>query len=233
VRRRAADPAEFVQRHVLRAAAGAESGARGDPRERALQATVTLGASVQDPVRVKLLFERAAELLGVPEAVLERGLALRRAGQSADRPLAAAARERRDLVEGLERLLLQALIQAPAAREEVMRVVEPSDFRDPRCAAVARWLWSGEEDLPGEDEAASLARELALAEPGERDWPAEARGAARLLKVRRLRQEKMDREQELRRAGADPETERRLSREIYEIARTMKNLSESQGEAGT
>ena len=233
VRRRAADPAEFVQRHVLRAAASAEGGARGDPRERALQATVTLGASVQDPVRVKLLFERAAELLGVPEAVLERGLALRRAGQSADRPLAAAARERRDLVEGLERLLLQALIQAPAAREEVMRVVEPGDFRDPRCAAVARWLWSGEEDLPGEDEAASLARELALAEPGERDWPAEARGAARLLKVRRLRQEKMDREQELRRAGADPETERRLSREIYEIARTMKNLSESQGEAGT
>ena len=85
--------------------------------------------------------------------------------------------------------------------------------------------------MPEEEEAATLARELALAEPGERDWSAEARGAARLLKVRRLRQEKMDREQELRRPGTDPETERRLSREIYEIARTMKNLSE--GEAGT
>ena len=232
VRHRAADPAEFVQRHVLRAASAA--GARGgDPRERALQAIVSLGASVQDPVRVKLLFERAAELLGVTEGLLERGLALRRAGQSADRPLAAAARDRRDLAQGLERLLLQALIQAPSARAEVMAVVEPADFRDPTCAAVARWLWSGEDDLPGEDGASTLARELALAEPGERDWPAEARGAARLLKVRRLRQEKLDREQELRRAGTDPETERRLSREIYEIARTMKNLSESPGEAGT
>jgi DNA primase len=231
VRHRAADPAEFVQRHVLRAAAAGGRG--GDPRERALQAIVTLAASVPDPVRVKLLFERAAELLGVTEALLERGLALRRAGQSADRPLAAAARDRRDLAQGLERLLLQALIQAPAAREEVKQWVEPADFRDPVCAAVARWLWSGDEDLPGEDGASTLARELALAEPGERDWPAEARGAARLLKVRRLRQEKLDREQELRRAGTDPETERRLSREIYEIARTMKNLSESQGEAGT
>jgi DNA primase len=234
VRRQAADPAEFVQRHVLRAAAGAAGGSRGgDPRERALQAVVTLGASVQDPVRVKLLFERAAELLGVAEAVLERGLALRRSGQSAERPLAAAARDRRELVQGLERLLLQALIQAPSAREEVKEVVEPGDFRDARCAAVARWLWSGEGDLPEEDEAASLARELALAEPGERDWSAEARGAARLLKVRRLRQDKQDRDQELRRAGTDPETELRLQREIYEISQTIKNLSESQGEAGT
>jgi hypothetical protein len=115
----------------------------------------------------------------------------------------------------------------------VKEVVEPGDFRDARCAAVARWLWSGEGDLPEEDEAASLARELALAEPGERDWSAEARGAARLLKVRRLRQDKQDRDQELRRAGTDPETELRLQREIYEISQTIKNLSESQGEAGT
>ena len=231
-RRRAADPAEFVQRHVLRTT-GATGPRGGDPRERALQAMVTLGAAVQDPVRVKLLFERAAELLGVTEAVLERGLALRRSGQSADRSLAAVARDRRERVAGLERLLLQALILAPAAREDVKEMVEPADFRDATCATVARWLWSGAEGLPEEDAAASLARELALAETTERDWQAEARGAARLLKLRRLRQDKLDREQELRRSGTDPETERRLSREIYEIARTMKNLSESQGEAGT
>jgi DNA primase len=233
VLRRAADPVEFVQRHVLRAA-GVEGGARaGDPRERALQAVVTLGAVVQDPVRVKLLFERAAEVLGVAEAVLERGLALRRAGQSSERPLAAAARDRRELVHGLERLLLRALILSPAAREDVRGVVEPGDFGDAICAAVARWLWSGAEGLPEEEAPASLARELALADAEERDWRAEARGAARLIQMRRLRQEKLDREQELRRPGTDPETERRLSREIYEIARTMKNLSETQGEAGT
>ncbi len=234
LRRRAADPVEFVQRHVLRAAEAAEGGARGgDPRERALQAVVTLGAEVKDPVRVKLLFERAAQVLGVAESVLERGVALRRSGQSADRPLAAAVRHRRELEHGLERLLLQALIQAPEARDEVVGALGPGDFGDAACASVARWLWSGAEGLPEEEDAASLVRELALAEPGARDWPAEARGAARLLKVRRLRKEKQEREQELRRSGADPETERRLSREIYEIARSMKDLSETKREAGT
>ena len=182
---------------------------------------------------MKLLFERAAEVLGVGEAVLQRGLALRRSGQSADRPLAAAARDRRELDQGLERLLLQALIQAPEARAEVVETVGPDDFRDARCAAVARWLWSGADGLPDDEDAGTLARELSLAEAGARDWPAEARGAARLLRLRRLRKEKQEREQELRRSGTDPETERRLSREIYEIARTMKNLSESQGEANT
>ena len=230
-RGRAADPVEFVHRHVLRAAEAA-AGRGGDPRERAMQAVVTLGGAVQDPVRVKLLFERASQVLGVPEGVLERGLALRRSGQSADRPLAAAARDRRDLEHGLERLLLRALIQAPSAREEVMGVVELADFRDPVCAAVARWLWSGAEGLPEENDAAQLTRELELME-GTRDWQAEARGASRLLRLRRLRQQKQERELELRRSGTDPETERRLSREIYEIAQSMKNLSETPREAGT
>ena len=229
-RGRAADPVEFVQRHVLRVTEA--MGVRGgDPRERALQAVVALGGSVQDPVRVKLLFERAAQLLGFPEAVLERGLALKKTGQGAERPLAAAARDRRNLEHGIERLLLRALIQAPAARDDVIAVVEPADFKDPACAAVARWLWSGAGGLPDEDEARTLVRELELTEGGERNWPAEVRGAARLLRLRRLRQERQEREQELRRSGTDPETERRLSREIQEIARSMKNLSER--EAGT
>jgi hypothetical protein len=111
----------------------------------------------------------------------------------------------------------------------VRDAVGPEDFRDARCAAVARWLWSGAEGMPEEEGAATLARELALADPGTRDWPAEARGAARLLKVKRLRQDKQDRDQELRRAGTDPETELRLKREIYEISQTIKTLSEKAG----
>ncbi|HEY2956184.1 MAG TPA: DNA primase [Candidatus Eisenbacteria bacterium] len=232
LRSRAADPVEFVQRHVLRAT----DAARGaDPRERALQAVVTLAGAVRDPVRVKLLFERAAELLGFAASVLERALALRASGQGVERPLAAAVRERREREHGIERLLLQALIQAPAARDEVGRSVTPADFRDPRCAAVARWLWEGGEGLPAEDDAAALARELALDEREGRDWSAEATGAARRMMVRRLRQEMQEREQERRRSGADPEAERRLSQEIYEIARSLKNLSDThtQGEAGT
>ena len=87
--------------------------------------------------------------------------------------------------------------------------------------------------MPGEEAAESLARELALDEGEARDWSDEAVGAARQLMVRRLRQEMQEREQERRRSGADPDTERRLSQEIYEIARSLKNLSETQGEAGT
>jgi DNA primase len=218
-RHRAADPIEFVQRHVLRA------GGAGDPRERALQAIVALGAQVPDPIRLELLFQRAEQVLGIAEAVLHRALGLRRSGQSAERPLAAVVREQRGREQDVERLLLRALLQVPEALDEARQSVGPDDFHDPQCAAVARWLRSGAEGWPGDELADALARELAALAAGERDWQAEARGATRLLVVRRLRQRKRERELELRRSAADPESERRLMHEIDEIARSLRDLS--------
>lgn len=219
LRAQAVDPVEFVHRHVLRA------GGSGDPRERALHAVVTLGGAVRDPIRVKLLFERAEQVLGIAESVLHRALALKQTGQSAERPLAAAAREQRRQEQSIEGLLLQALLQAPAALDAVRDEVGPADFRDRACAALAEWLWSAGAGFPEDEAAAALARELSASAGDGCDWEAEARGAARQLVVRRLRQHKHERELELKRSAADPETERRLSREIYEIARSLKDLS--------
>src|SRR5215470_3173672 len=50
------DPVTFVQRHVIR------SGVQGDVREAALQAVVRLAAGSGDPIRARLLLERAAEV---------------------------------------------------------------------------------------------------------------------------------------------------------------------------
>ena len=78
------DPVEFIQRHVLRA------GGSGDPRERALQAVVALGAVVADPIRLRLLAERAERVLGVAPAVLERAIAIKRRPQPGDAPAGVA-----------------------------------------------------------------------------------------------------------------------------------------------
>ncbi len=225
LRRQAADPVEFIQRHVLRRTQAEPGPGAPDPRERALQAVVALGAAVPDPIRVKLLFERAEQVLGIAPRVLERALALRRSGQGADRPLAAAVREERRIEHGIERELLHALVQAPEALAEARETVSPGDFRDPACAAVAHWLWGGGEGLPEAEAASVLARELMASGPEAYDWLSAARGATRRLVVRRLKQLKHERELELKGSASDPETERRLSREIYEIALSLKNLS--------
>ncbi len=211
-RRRAADPVEFVQRHVL-PGAGA-----GDPRERALQAVVALGAGIPDPVRLRLLLERASEVLAFPEAVLARAVALRRRGAASPAPVRAAVREQRQGDRHAEAQLLRALLLAPQALAEARDALTPGDFRDPACAALAAWLWEGRGGLPDDDDAAVLMRELSVVDE-VKDWSAEAAGAVRILRSRRLKERMRSLTQTLKHATDDEQ--RDIQREIHEIAEAL------------
>ena len=220
-RGRASDAVQFVQRHVLR------SGGAGDPEERALRAVVQLAAGIADPIRRERLINRADEIFGAQltgfRPALLRAVQFQRTGQGVERPLRAALDHSRALSRDLERRLLQALLLAPEALDQAREMVAAEDFHDPACAAVARWLWTGGEGTPAEEAAASLVRELMASAERDFDWASEARGAARVLLVKRLKRQRH--ELELQRSAADPEAERRLNQEIYEIARSLKNLS--------
>lgn len=221
VRAAAYDPVEFIQRHVLRAAGGA---AAGDARERALQAVVRLAAEVRDPIRVRLLLERASQVFGLPESVLGRAVGMRKGGQSTDAPLKAAVREQRRGESELERALLRSLLHAPEQLEAARQELGPEDFQDADCGALARWLWSGGGDLSGAGVEATLARELVASGAGEKNWPAETVGAVRLMKERRLLQRLKERKIQLSRAPEGPDTSR-LMEEVNELARALKEMS--------
>lgn len=238
LRERAADPVDFVHRHLLRRAA-ARTGPGADPRERALQAVVDLGARIPDPVRRDLLFERAEQTLGLSRTVLHRAAERRpRSAGAAGTPAgpAAAAATRRGPRDGAESHLLRALLHAPEALEPAHEQIGPGDFRDPECAALARLLWDsggaaaeggapasegGRSALSGDGPEASLARELA-SDDRALDWMEEARGAVRVMVQRRLRDELKDRQQRLREAVA-PEESARLMEDIGQIARSLRD----------
>ena len=224
--RRAAayDPVEFVHRHVHRAASASGS-APSDAQERSLQAVVSLAAAVADPVRVKLLLERAAEVFGVPESVLNRGVALRRQGARIESPVRAVVREQQTGETGLERELLRALLRAPEALDPVRQRLSPEDFRDPACRALAVWLWAGQAGLPEDAAAGPLARELAVAETTGMDWGAVAEGAAHRVVLRRLKERQRENMSRLKVATAQDE-QTRLMKEIDEIARQLHELSQ-------
>jgi DNA primase len=215
--REAADPAEFVQRHVLRARP--EGADPGDPREAAAQAIVRLAAGMSDPIRVRLLIERASQVLSLSEAVLSRAAALQRRGAGSATTVGAAVREQRRAEDQLERRLLQALLLAPAELGAAREALSAEEFRSPACAALARALWSGAE---AEGEAAALAREL-MADARELDWAAEARGAVRLLAVRRLEVRHRELTERLRHA-LPPEEEQKLAHEVIELQQSIRNL---------
>ena len=220
----AADPVEFVQRHVLRQTEG-RNAASGDPRERALQAVVELAARIGDPIRRGLLFERAEQVLGLPPALLARALELRKSGHDARKPVRAALEARRHGEVHAERQLLAAFLHSPDTLAPARDQVHLEDFGDPDCAALARWFWEGGAGMPGEGPAAGLAREL-LAEDRPLDWMEEARGAVRILVQRRLRGELKDRQQRLRHAQDSQESER-LLQDIGNIAQSLKDWSAS------
>jgi hypothetical protein len=201
------------------------AGGPGDPRERALQAVVGLGATLDDPLRLDLLCERAERVLGLAPAVLKRAVAMRRGGRRDDDPVARSVRRARSHEQGVERQLLRALLAAPVALEAARRELSPEDFRDTDCAALARALWSGAPPGGGEEDgAAVLARELAAAADAGTDWESEARGAVRSMRVRRLRDRQREVEVMLRRAEGDEAV--RLLQMIQDIARSLKELSE-------
>jgi DNA primase len=223
--RRAAayDPVEFVHRHVYRAAsAGGSSPA--DAKERALQAVVALAAAVADPVKVKLLLERAAEVFGVPEGVLSRGVALRRQRQGIETPVREAVRQQRRGEASVEKELLRSLLHAPQALDHVRTRISPADFGDPVTRSLAEWVWEGKRDWPGDDPAAVLGRELELSGTEAMDWHAEAVGATQRMVVRRLKHEQRERMNQLKVAAAQDE-QTRLMHEIDEIARQLHELT--------
>ena len=216
-RRRAADPAEFVQRHVLRATSPGEG---GDPRERAAQAVVRLASGVTDPIRLRLLIERASQVLGLSEGVLTRATSLQRGGADTRQPIGAAVRSIGHSERSLERRLLQALLLAPEALDDARQKLSPEDFRDPECATLALALWSGQ---PRDESATVLEREL-TSETQEMDWGAEARGGVRRMVERRLLRQLQECRQQLHHAPP-PEEAARLMQEIDELARSLRDLS--------
>lgn len=219
VRAAAADPVEFVQRHVLR------SKAAGDPRERALQAVVGLGAAIADPIRLGLLAERAERVLGIKAATVERAALLKRRGRAPEGAVSAVVRRQRGLENDLERTVLRGLLAHPASLAGAREHLAPGHFRDPACAALARRLWDEPAEAGDEAAAGALERELlATAEP-DLDWEAESRGAVRRMNVRRLREQQRHVEQELRRAQDEGEAAR-LMKTIQDIAHSLKDLSE-------
>jgi DNA primase len=223
LRAQAADPVEFIQRHLLRAGSAA-----GDPRERALQAVVRLTVEVKDPIRARLLIERASQVFGLSEAVLGRAVGLQRRGENAAPPVAAAVREQKRGEGDLERAILKALLQAPEALAEIRELVTPEDFRDPAAASLARWLWSGQiafpDDGPEGGAAGTLARDLTALAPAGFDWPAEVRGAARRMVERRLKEQLREHRNRLGRT-AEADESARLMQEIDTIARSLRELS--------
>jgi len=223
--RRAAayDPVEFVHRHVYRVASAGGSSPT-EAQERALQAVVILAAAVADPVKVKLLLERAAEVFGVPEGVLSRGVALRRQRQGIETPVRVAVREQRRGEASVEKELLRSLLHAPQALDQVRTRISPEDFGDPVTRSLAGWVWEGTRDWPGDDPAAVLGRELELSGTEAMDWHAEAIGAAQRMVVRRLKHEQRERMNQLKVAAAQDE-QTRLMHEIDEIARQLHELT--------
>jgi len=219
VRARAADPVEFIQRHVLRGHAGGR-----DPRERALQAVVDLGVKVADPIRRQALVERASQVFRQPERVIARAMALRRSGQPSGRPVELAIRQQRAGEAHGERRLLEAILHRPESLEEARALVSPQDFGDPVCVTLAEWLWGGRPGFPEEDEAAALARELAMSEP--EDWESLARGAARRLLQHRLARQHREKQEELRHDPHGSEAAR-LLQEIQQIALSIRELEQS------
>jgi DNA primase len=215
----AADPASFVQRHVLRSGAG-------DPRERALHALADLAAAAREPLMREGLVRRADEVFGVELAgfreALGRALTLRARGERIERPIAALVERQRAGESFVERKLLALLLQHPGGLARVRAHVSPEDFRDSACAALALWLWGGRAGEPPEDVAA-LARELEVASTEVPDWEGELDVGTRLIASRRLRRELRQRRERL--AGVhDPCELEQLQREIEEIGRSLKSL---------
>ena len=216
-RRSAIDPVLFVQKHVL------QGETKGDPRERALQTVVGLAAGIPDPIRVRLLLDRAAQVLGVEAGVLQRAVGLRRSGQGVEKPLRAVVNEQRRGQRDLEGRLLQALLQAPEDIDEIRRHLSPEDFIDPACAGLARRLWQ-QADGEYEDEAvAALERELIAEVPALPDWGQELRAATRAMVERRLKGRIKETRERLRRADSEEEAAQ-LMKEIQDLGESLRAL---------
>jgi DNA primase len=217
VHRAAIDPVAFVQKHVF------STPGPGDPLERAVATIVELAGSIQDPVRTQILLDRAAGVFGMPVAVLQRAVGLKRRGQGVEHPVHAVVALRRRGERDLEHRLLQALMQAPEALEEARRRLSPEDFMEATGRALAARLWRGDVTEIEDPEVAALERELLADMPELADWEAEARAVHRAMLERRLKHRLNERKERLR-GAADDEEAVRLMREIEEIGASLRAL---------
>ena len=224
-RRSASDPITFFERHVLRGKSA------GDPREAAVQAVVRVVARVPDPVRTRLLVERAGAVFGLEPDVLMRAVDLRRTGQVSERPVAAAVASRRQARRGIEVDVLRALLQDRESLAEALGTIEPGDFEDPLCASVAAWLWESGAGFPEDPEAAALVRELSLPPEGDYHWREQARGGVRQLVIRRLKGRRREAQERLRQAVSATEqtsllqSVQELSQQIEDLERSLRDLA--------
>lgn len=213
------DAIEFVHRHVLRRAGG------GDPRERALQMVVRLATVVPDAIRSRLIVERASQVFGLSENVIDRAVRMARTGQGAERPIAAAVGEQRRAQDNMERRLLQAIVWAPEVLDEARGVLAPHDFRDPVAADLAADWWENGVDVPlGEGPAVALARELLAGSQDGSDPGAEARGVLRRLQARSLEEERRALQSQLVSARGEESTQ--LLQRIQDIAHSLRHLQQ-------
>jgi len=215
--RGAIDPVGFVQKHVF------STSGPGDPLERAVATIIELAGSIEDPVRTRILLDRAAAVFGMPVAVLQRATALKRRGQGVEHPVRAVVEQRRRGERDLEHRLLQALLQAPGALEDTRRRLSPEDFMGHEARALAGRLWRGETGEIEEPGVAALERELLADLPELADWEAETRAVSRAMLERRLKGRLSERKEQLRRAADDDEAVR-LMREIEEIGASLRAL---------
>ncbi len=223
----ATDPIGFLERHVRGGPVA------GDPHEAAAQAVVRLIGRVPDPVRAQLLIERAGAVFGLEAGVLARAVEFRRQGQVSDRPVEAAVAAQRRARQGVEVDVLRALLQDRGSFAETDGQVGPGDFRDPVCARVAHWLWEDGQGFPDDPDAASLVRELSLPPEGEYRWREQARGGVRQLVIRRLKDQRKQAQERLRRAASATEQNtllemvRDLSRDIEDHERSLRDPLDS------
>ena len=215
----AAHPVEFVKRHIL------ESNLPGDPIQRAMHAAVGLGVAVRDPIAFRLFAERVDRDLHIPIPVFQRAVLLKRRGQATDSTLSTVSNEHRTKRGSFEKTMLQAMLVHPPSIEEARLFIAPTDFQDPICRTLARRAWG--ETLDSEEDAAAsaLERELLASARDDLNWEEESRGAIRRMRVRRLREELRQIEQERQRAS-DSEEQARLNGVIQTIAHSLKDLSE-------
>jgi hypothetical protein len=207
-----------VREHARRTAGSA------DPRERGLQQVVRIAGAIGDPIRLRMVLERAASVFGVPVSVLSRAIQKRSTPSVAPTSIPATQRVATDPRHAVERRLLAALLMAPGTRAIVRERLHPEDFSEPLHRRLAEWSWSGGEDWPEDPELATFARELGTAGGEETDWAAEAEGAMRQLLMRRLRRDLQDRRNRLSHARDEDETHR-IQTEIMELSRSLSALS--------
>jgi hypothetical protein len=153
--------------------------------------------------------------------VLAKAIQVHRAKGPSTAVLPAEVARQREREKSIESRLLTAVLYAPDALPDVTRWSDPEDFRDPLCRALAVRLWEGLDPLAAGDEVTLLARELQTSGDPGLDWGAEARGAARRMHERRLREAIHDRRNRLSHAAAGDEATR-LMQEIDDLARSLR-----------